>query len=85
MLAICSIMKPQSGTIKFDLVNVQSQPNGSDCGLFAIAFATELIHGNDPFRCHFDVSSLRGHLLDCLENGKIQVHKHKKNYPRECD
>ena len=40
-------MKPQSGTIKFDLVNVQSQPNGSDCGLFAIAFATELIHGND--------------------------------------
>ena len=52
----------------------QSQPNGSDCGLFA----TELIHGNYPSRCHFDVSSLGGHLLDCLEKGNLSRFKSTK-------
>ena len=69
--AVCSIMRPRADTLHFDLVNVQSQPNGWDCDLFAIAFATELVHGSDPSLCHFDTGTMRQHLLCCLEKGYL--------------
>ena len=30
------------------IMNVVGQPNANDCGLHAIAYATELAHGSDP-------------------------------------
>ena len=66
--ALCSILKPASDTLHFDVVNVQRQPNSYDCGLFAIVFGTELVFGKDPATCRFDVSSLRPHLLQSFEN-----------------
>ena len=30
---ICSIMKPATSQLRFDLVNIMLQPNGSDCGI----------------------------------------------------
>ena len=42
---ICSIMKPMSSTLTFEVVNVQSQMNTYDC---AIAFATEIAYGRNP-------------------------------------
>ena len=83
--AICSIIRAQADTRHFDLVNVQSQPNGWDCGLFAIAFATELVHGSDPSLCHFDTGTMRQHLLCCLEKGYLShfpCHK-KRTIPLE--
>ena len=51
---ICSFAHPMSGTYYiFDIIEIQSQPNSSDCGLFAIACATELIEGFDPATCHW--------------------------------
>ena len=70
-MAICSILRPQPDIINFDVVDVQNQPNGSDCGLFAIAFATELVHGNDSAGSFFDTLSLRQHLLEGLERGYL--------------
>lgn len=75
--AVCSFMKPQADAIHFDLVNVHPQPNSSDCGLFAIAFATELVHGCDPALCQFDVADLRQHLFQCLERGNLSHFKKK--------
>ena len=37
---ICQFMKPKSDTIRFDLINIQPQPNSYDCGVFVIACAT---------------------------------------------
>ena len=68
MINVCSIMKTRKKEIHFDLVNVMRQPNGSDCGLFAVAFATELAHGYDPALCHWDTAVMRQHLISCLEN-----------------
>ena len=70
-MAICSILRPQPDIINFDVVDVQNQPNGSDCGLFAIAFATELVHDHDPAGSFFDTLSLRQHLLEGLERGYL--------------
>ena len=46
---------------------MQQQPNGVDCGVFAIAFATALAFGDDPTKKRFDVKKMRRHLRDCLK------------------
>ena len=42
------------------------QQGSKDCGLFAIAYATEIAYGHDPSSFIFDQSKLRQHLHDCL-------------------
>ena len=69
--AICSIMQPRVETLSFNVSNVQCQSNSSDCGVFAIAFATEIVHGFSPARIHFDAPKMRKHLLLCLEQSQL--------------
>ena len=52
---------------------VQQQTNGSDCGVFAIAFSTCLVFGEDPTFINFDIQSMRTHLASCLSNGKFTL------------
>ena len=47
-------------------VPVQQQANGSDCGVFSIAFATSLVYGQNPA---FIISQKYPHLLHCLRGG----------------
>jgi len=68
---VCSIMKPKSSTLTFDVVNVQSQINSYDCGMFAIAFATEIAHGNTPGLMHFYFRERRRHFIKCFETNHI--------------
>ena len=64
------------------LPSVQQQPNGVDCGVFAIAFAVDILNGTAEIRKHFDVGKMRSHLLKCLEEEKFTLfprsHKHTK-------
>lgn len=39
-----------------------------DCGLFAIAAATDLCNGQDPCHRQYRQDEMRGHLLSCLKN-----------------
>ena len=64
---VCSMMKPKSSMLTFEIVNVQSQSNSYDCGVFAIAFATEIAHGNNPVSMHFDDMVMRRHLMECFK------------------
>ena len=64
--------------VLFDIMNIQPQCNQHDCGLFALACATELVHGCDPTVCHWDVPKMIHHLLCCLEKGKIDRFPIKK-------
>ena len=59
--------------IALDPKPVQQQTNGSDCGVFAVAFATCLVFGVDPTFINFDVQSIRPHLATCLRNGRISL------------
>lgn len=43
---ICNYCKNKK--IRINVMNVQQQKNGSDCGVFAIAFAKSLLLGEDP-------------------------------------
>ena len=69
---VCSFVKPKPEVYVFDVMNIHSQPNSSDCELFAVACATELVEGHDPVLCHWDCDQMRPHLLRCLEAGRIQ-------------
>ena len=41
------------------------------CGLFAIAFATEICTGHNPSDTEFVQSEMRPHLVNCLKMGKL--------------
>lgn len=52
--------------------DVPLQGDFTSCGLFAIAFATSLCFGQDPRRLIFDKTSMRRHLLECLEKSTMR-------------
>lgn len=49
----------------------QQQTNGSDCGVFAIAFATSFVFGSNPQNITFDTAKMRQHLVVCLKAGAM--------------
>ena len=52
-------------------VPVQQQLNGSDCRVFAIAFATCLVYGFNPGDFTFDIPKMCPHLKHCLKSAEI--------------
>ena len=65
-LQIANVLKPTGKNIKFNIIPVQRQAGGTECGLFAIAFAVALGLGFNPTKLLFKQESMRGHLIDCL-------------------
>ena len=57
---------------------VWQQTDGTDGGLYAIAFATQLVYGTDPHNLpalQFQLTKLREHLVTCFEQ------KYMKEFP----
>ena len=65
---ICSIIFTPNNAVHLHFTDVHKQTNSSDCGLYAIAYATGLCCGADR---KYDMVVLRQHLLKCLESGRI--------------
>ena len=64
---VCSFFKTRSSTLCFDVMNIKGQSDSHNCGVYAIAFATELAYNCDPVVCHFDDGeNMRCHLKLCL-------------------
>nr|AAR99848.1 hypothetical protein 5 [Hyposoter didymator ichnovirus] len=55
--------------VKFPVVT--NQPNSSDCGVFAIAFAISLFFGIKPETIQYEVKNMRQHLLGIFDTGII--------------
>ena len=47
---------------------MQQQQDGYDCGIFAIAFATDVAYNHKPEQRTYNQSVMRKHLLAQLEN-----------------
>lgn len=47
-------MRPACDILTLRMPNIQRRPNSFDCGVFAIATATELALGRDPRLCYWD-------------------------------
>ena len=69
---IAAIVQTKSPKIKLHLERVQMQSNSIDCGVYALAFSTDLCYGKDPATCRYAGSKeLRQHLVTCFENGHM--------------
>ena len=79
---ICSFVKPKNGQLlTFDIVNVVQQQNINDCGVFALAFAVEIVNKHDPAKFYWG-ANMREHLLDCLDQGRISRFPISRERPR---
>ena len=70
-LQIASMLCTQQKEIITTFKDVQMQGGSSDCGVFAIAFATAITFGQDPGCNMFEQRLLRSHLIGCFEKMEI--------------
>ena len=62
-----------SSSPKFDLIRMQKQVGGQDCGLFAIAVVLSLLLHVNVTDIVFNQSQMRPHLLKCFSNNKFTM------------
>ena len=70
---ICYVYKKfaTSGELKITYDSCQKQEKGTDCGLFCMANAWEVINGTHPSEASFDQRSMRTHLELCYEQNQF--------------
>lgn len=51
---------------EISMKKVQVQADVKDCGVFAIAFITSLVHGEEPCDVLYQQEDLCHHLIDCF-------------------
>ena len=68
---LAAILRAEEPHFHIRFVDVQAQSGGSDCGLFAIAFAEALCRGEDPHLLNLDQALMRCHLQKCFLGGNL--------------
>ena len=68
---VADIMMSPDHAIEVGYIDVQWQSGASDCGIFAVPFATSLCFGIDPATLSFDQQQMRSHLVSCIESEHI--------------
>jgi hypothetical protein len=66
---IASLAFTKSAQLTIQMMDVQKQGNGSDCGVLAIAIAYDLCAGHNP--CQVQYNAVRPHLMACLEDARF--------------
>eukprot|EP00112_Aurelia_sp_Birch-Aquarium-sp1_P020066 Seg508.17 transcript_id=Seg508.17/GoldUCD/mRNA.D3Y31 product="hypothetical protein" protein_id=Seg508.17/GoldUCD/D3Y31 len=69
LIAQFSFCKEES--LKICVKPVQQQTNMTNCGVFAIAFATCIASGFDPVTVRFDEKAMRSHLVSCIRRKEL--------------
>ena len=58
----------------FNIVDTIRQRNTYDCGLHAIAAASDIVHCRDPAKSRWSLSHMRPHLIQCLiQGGNVSI------------
>ena len=70
---IAKMLQEDSDRLTVHVKPVQQQTNTVDCGVFAIAFSTHLLHGKDPSKMQLNPSQMRHHLAICLQNSTMSL------------
>ena len=68
-----AILKTSYSSFQIKHVDVQRQSGGSDCALFAIAFATTLCMDDDPHTSSYNQSAMRSHLMNCFNRQQMSL------------
>ena len=70
----------KDGKLSVTMILVQKQKDSSSCGLFAITFATNILEEISPAESEFNVTSMRKHLLECLEKKQLSAFPQDPKY-----
>ena len=70
-MQIAALMRTPEPAIELDIQRTQFQVGSSDCGLFSIAYATDLAYGNNPASYRYKQELLRSHLEAGLCNNSL--------------
>jgi len=68
---IAAITNSSSDHVQMYLEKVQMQVHPNDCGVYAIAFLTDLCFDKDTATCCYDHRVIRSHLNKCFEAGQM--------------
>ena len=80
---ICVLNYFMSSTfLDIQIMDMQRQSGGDDCGLFAIASALCLCEGKDPGTQSWNQQSMRQHLLQCFADGELKPFQSEKRRKR---
>ena len=79
-LAECYGCLAENNKLVVEMPPTQKQRGGVNCGLFAIAFATDLAAGNDPTFIKYEQKIMRDHLMACLDRGRLEPFPQKPVY-----
>ena len=69
--SISRIANCHGSVLELRILPIQQQKNSIDRGIFAIAHAIEILHGENVENSSFDVTLMRDHLLVCLQLQKF--------------
>ena len=64
---------PSQSLLPVESLSVQQQQGALDCGLFAVAFATEICYGKNPETVVYDQKKMRNHLYQWFNSGELTV------------
>nr|XP_047124266.1 uncharacterized protein LOC105849580 [Hydra vulgaris] len=70
---ICHVVNCNESILRILIEPTQQQQNGSDCGLFAIAYATDILFGINPVDSNYDHTKMRAHLVDCFRQNLMST------------
>ena len=76
---ICGIFHSQKKSIKIEIMNLVKQSGSTNCGLFALAFATSLCHGEVPVEKRYKQGE-RAHLRSVFECNKPSPQSFPSSY-----
>ena len=68
---INQLFSPDDAMPTIKEMSCHKQLGGADCGVFAIAYAVDIIKGNNPEYIWYEQTKMRKHLVQCLEAGKF--------------
>ena len=68
---IAALLRTKHKRIKLKVHKMQYQKENTTCGLFAVAFATDLAHGHNPSGYQYKEDHLWSHFIKCLSDQKM--------------
>lgn len=80
-MQIAALLCCSSSRITTRVPKTQSQMGSSDCGVFAIAFATDLAFGLNPASHYYEQDKLRPHFIECLKSQQMTPFPSKNIQP----
>ena len=78
---VCNLLHTSETKVVVQVMDVQLQSGGNNCGLFAVANAVSPCCGTDPSSITYDQELVRQHLDQCLSTRQLTPFPSKKRKP----